>query len=110
MWDLETDQRQMVLWASNAPPLSHTQSGHTVCTMYAGCTDSTSFLLAGGTDMRLRFWDFNMPTASYIAVPAANDVLTPNTLAYELVIYQIKNQSFRFMSYIKSLHFFADNV
>ncbi|RLU24739.1 hypothetical protein DMN91_002829 [Ooceraea biroi] len=83
MWDLETDQRQMVLWASSAPPLSHTQSGHTVCAMYAGSTDCSGFLLAGGTDMRLRFWDFNMPTASYIALPAANDVLTPNTLAYE---------------------------
>lgn len=97
MWDLETDQRQMVLWASSAPPLSHTQTGHTVCTMYAGSTDCSSFLLAGGTDMRLRFWDLNMPTASYIALPAANDVLTPNTLAYELVSDQIENRLFHFV-------------
>jgi hypothetical protein len=37
MWNLETDHRQMVLWASNAPPLSCTQTGHTtLCAMYAG--------------------------------------------------------------------------
>ncbi|KAG5332495.1 PI3R4 kinase, partial [Acromyrmex charruanus] len=84
MWNLETDQRQMVLWASNAPPLSRTQAGHTVCAMYAGCIDCSGFLLAGGTDMRLRFWDFDRPTASYVALPAANDVLTPNSLAYDL--------------------------
>ncbi|KYN01884.1 Phosphoinositide 3-kinase regulatory subunit 4 [Cyphomyrmex costatus] len=84
MWNLETDQRQMVLWASNAPPLSRTQAGHTVCAMHAGCIDSSGFLLAGGTDMRLRFWDFDRPTASYVALPAANDVLTPNSLAYDL--------------------------
>ncbi|XP_011693083.1 PREDICTED: phosphoinositide 3-kinase regulatory subunit 4-like, partial [Wasmannia auropunctata] len=84
MWNLETDQRQMVLWASNAPPLSRTQTGHTVCAMYAGCIDCSGFLLAGGTDMRLRFWDLNRPTASYVALPAANDVLTPNSLAYDL--------------------------
>ncbi|KYN31737.1 Phosphoinositide 3-kinase regulatory subunit 4 [Trachymyrmex septentrionalis] len=84
MWNLETDQRQMVLWASSAPPLSRTQAGHTVCAMYAGCIDCSGFLLAGGTDMRLRFWDFDRFTASYVALPAANDVLTPNSLAYDL--------------------------
>ncbi|KAL0133734.1 hypothetical protein PUN28_001003 [Cardiocondyla obscurior] len=84
MWNLETDHRQMVLWASNAPPLSRTQTGHTVCAMYAGCIDCSGFLLAGGTDMRLRFWDFNRPIASYVALPAANDILTPNSLAYDL--------------------------
>lgn len=84
MWNLETDHRQMVLWASNTPPLSRTSTGHSVCAMYAGCIDCSGFLLAGGTDMRLRFWDFNRPTASYVALPAANDVLTPNSLAYDL--------------------------
>ncbi|XP_050460541.1 phosphoinositide 3-kinase regulatory subunit 4 [Cataglyphis hispanica] len=84
MWNLETDHRQMVLWASSAPPLSRTQAGHSVCAMYAGCIDCSGFLLAGGTDMRLRFWDFNRPTTSYVALPAANDGLTPNSLAYDL--------------------------
>ncbi|OAD59023.1 Phosphoinositide 3-kinase regulatory subunit 4 [Eufriesea mexicana] len=83
MWNLETDFRQMVLWASSAPPLSHSQGGHSVCAMYSGCIDRSGFLLAGGTDMRLRFWDLNTPNESYVALPAANDVTPPNSLAYE---------------------------
>lgn len=86
MWNLETDFRQMVLWASSAPPLSRSQSGHSVCAMYAACIDHSGFLLAGGTDMRLRYWNLSTPTNSYVALPAANDVTPPNSLAYELVI------------------------
>ncbi|KOC68309.1 Phosphoinositide 3-kinase regulatory subunit 4 [Habropoda laboriosa] len=83
MWNLETDFRQTVLWASKAPPLSHSQGGHSVCAMYSGCIDRSGFLLAGGTDMRLRFWDLNTPNESHIALPAANDVTSPNSFAYE---------------------------
>lgn len=85
MWNLETDFRQMVLWASSAPPLSHSQGGHSVCAMYSGSIDNAGFLLAGGTDMRLRFWDLCTPNESHVALPAANDVTPPNSLAYELV-------------------------
>ncbi|XP_057339748.1 phosphoinositide 3-kinase regulatory subunit 4 isoform X1 [Microplitis mediator] len=83
MWNLETGFRQMVLWASSAPPLSHSQEGHSICGMYAGSTDRSGFLLAGGTDMRLRYWDLNTPNESYVALPAASDTITPNSLAYE---------------------------
>ncbi|KOX70771.1 Phosphoinositide 3-kinase regulatory subunit 4 [Melipona quadrifasciata] len=83
MWNLETDFRQMVLWASSAPPLSHSQGGHSVCAMYSGSIDNAGFLLAGGTDMRLRFWDLCTPSDSHVALPAANDVTPPNSLAYE---------------------------
>ncbi|XP_043266677.1 phosphoinositide 3-kinase regulatory subunit 4 isoform X2 [Venturia canescens] len=83
MWNLETAFRQTVLWASSAPPLSHSQEGHSVCAMHSGTIDRSGFLLAGGTDMRLRFWDLNTPTESYVTLPAASDVLVPNSLAYE---------------------------
>ncbi|XP_033341541.2 vacuolar protein sorting 15 [Megalopta genalis] len=83
MWNLETDFRQMVLWASSAPPLSHSQGGHSVCALYSGCIDRFGFLLAGGADMRLRFWDLNTPSESYVALPAANDATPPSSLAYE---------------------------
>ncbi|XP_044593942.1 phosphoinositide 3-kinase regulatory subunit 4 isoform X2 [Cotesia glomerata] len=83
MWNLETGFRQMVLWASSAPPLSHSQEGHSICGMHAGSTDRSGFLLAGGTDMRLRFWDLNTPNESYVALPAASDTIAPNSLAYE---------------------------
>ncbi|KAF3421311.1 hypothetical protein E2986_10341 [Frieseomelitta varia] len=85
MWNLETDFRQMVLWASSAPPLSHSQGGHSVCAMYSGSIDNAGFLLAGGTDMRLRFWDLCTPSDSHVALPAANDVTPPNSLAQRLI-------------------------
>lgn len=83
MWNLETAFRQTVFWASSAPPLSLSQEGHSVCAMHSGTVDRSGFLLAGGTDMRLRFWDLNAPTASYVTLPAANDVIAPNSLTYE---------------------------
>ncbi|XP_051157774.1 phosphoinositide 3-kinase regulatory subunit 4 isoform X2 [Leptopilina boulardi] len=83
MWNLETGFRQMVLWASSAPPLSHSPGGHNVCAMHSGSIDRSGFLLASGTDMRLRYWNLNNPSESYVALPAANDVIPPNSLAYE---------------------------
>ncbi|XP_011497042.1 PREDICTED: phosphoinositide 3-kinase regulatory subunit 4 [Ceratosolen solmsi marchali] len=83
MWNLETGFRQMVLWASSAPPLSHSQGGHSVCAMHSACIDRSGFLLASGTDMRLRFWNLQTPNESYVVLPAANDSLASNSLAYE---------------------------
>ncbi|XP_015117187.1 phosphoinositide 3-kinase regulatory subunit 4 [Diachasma alloeum] len=83
MWNLETGFRQIVLWASGAPPLSQSQEGHSVCSMHAGTVDRSGFLLAGGTDMKLRFWDLNTPNESHVALPAASDVITSNSLVYE---------------------------
>ncbi|XP_071440948.1 phosphoinositide 3-kinase regulatory subunit 4 [Hetaerina americana] len=74
LWDLETQSRRAVLWASPSPPLSQTQmSPHSVCTMAVGLVDRAPFLLAGGTDMRLRHWDLESPSSSCIAIPAASD-------------------------------------
>lgn len=84
MWNLETGFRQMVLWAANTPPLSSSQSGHSVCTMHSGTVDRAGFLLAGGTDMRLRYWNLSMPSESYVALPAASDTAPSlHTLTYE---------------------------
>ncbi|XP_063233284.1 phosphoinositide 3-kinase regulatory subunit 4 isoform X2 [Bacillus rossius redtenbacheri] len=74
VWNLETQFRQMVLWASGTPVLSYSQvSGQSVCGMYAGSCDRVPFLLAGGSDMRLRYWDLDAPGNSYLPVPAAGD-------------------------------------
>ncbi|GLH13555.1 Phosphoinositide 3-kinase regulatory subunit 4 [Gryllus bimaculatus] len=84
MWNLETQFRQSVLWASTAPPLSHTQvNAHSVCAMYGGSVDRSPFVFAGGSDMRIRFWDLYSPSESYFAVPAANDSLAPSSVAYK---------------------------
>lgn len=47
-----------------------------VCAMYAGCIDRNGFLLAGGSDQKLRFWDLDSPSSSYLAIPAPNDTST----------------------------------
>ncbi|XP_030749901.1 phosphoinositide 3-kinase regulatory subunit 4 [Sitophilus oryzae] len=86
MWNLETGSRQKVLWGSTTPPLSKLQHGtqqttHSVCAMLGGCIDRSPFLLSGGTDQRLRFWNLESPTESYLAIPAAIDA-PGTTLTY----------------------------
>ncbi|XP_066254532.1 phosphoinositide 3-kinase regulatory subunit 4 [Euwallacea similis] len=88
MWNLESGSRQKVLWGSTTPPLSklshaNQQTSHSVCAMYAsyGCIDRSPFLLSGGTDQRLRFWNLASPSESYLALPAAGDPLG-TTLSY----------------------------
>lgn len=46
---------------------------YSVCAMLGGCIDRSPFLLAGGSDQRLRFWDLESPSESYLAIPAARD-------------------------------------
>ena len=73
-WDLETGSRQKTLWASTAPPLSQTQaSAHSANGMYLARTDNNTFLLAAGSDMRVRYWDLSYPANSHIITGAATD-------------------------------------
>ncbi|KAF5307655.1 hypothetical protein FQR65_LT06710 [Abscondita terminalis] len=84
MWNLETGFRQVTLWGSNSPPFSKAHGNNqNICAMQAGCIDRSGFLLAGGTDQRIRFWDLESPTESYLAIPAPNDPLIGSTLSYE---------------------------
>ncbi|KAK0061121.1 phosphoinositide 3-kinase regulatory subunit 4 [Biomphalaria pfeifferi] len=69
MWDAETGQRQKTLWPSSSPALSYTKLNKTreddgICSIYVGSTDTKTFVLTGGTDMRLRFWDLSYPANS----------------------------------------------
>ncbi|KAJ8911373.1 hypothetical protein NQ315_014204 [Exocentrus adspersus] len=73
IWNIETGFRQSVLWGSTAPPLSKTGSTNSVCAMLSGYNDNVPFVLAGGTDQRLRFWNLENPAGSYLAIPAASD-------------------------------------
>lgn len=50
--------------------------------MQGGCIDRNGFLLAGGTDQRIRFWDLENPANSCLAVHAPNDSLASETLTY----------------------------
>ncbi|KAL3269438.1 hypothetical protein HHI36_008508 [Cryptolaemus montrouzieri] len=77
MWNLETGFRERVLWGSTTPPLSSSkrsqESSNAVSALQAGCIDRSPFLLTGGTDQRVRFWDLESSPESYLAVPAASD-------------------------------------
>ncbi|CAL1546383.1 unnamed protein product [Lymnaea stagnalis] len=69
MWDAETGQRQKTLWPSSTPPLTYTKQNKNkedegIGGVYVGSTDSKAFVLTGGTDLRLRFWDLNYPANS----------------------------------------------
>ncbi|KAK9511150.1 hypothetical protein O3M35_005765 [Rhynocoris fuscipes] len=75
LWGIESGSRQAVLWGSGAPPLSNAQlNGNSVCGMYSGVVDKSPFLLTGGTDHRIRYWDLDNLANSYLAIPAGGDV------------------------------------
>lgn len=58
-------------------------NSHSVCAMYASTTDRSPFILTGGTDMRLRYWDLDSPADSYLAIPAVNDSPSSTSVAYK---------------------------
>ncbi|XP_054259125.1 phosphoinositide 3-kinase regulatory subunit 4 isoform X2 [Macrosteles quadrilineatus] len=74
MWNMESGNRQVILWASPAPPLSTSQpSAHSVCGMFASNVDRSPFLLTGGSDQRVRYWDLESYDNSRLAIPAGSD-------------------------------------
>lgn len=54
--------------------------------MYAGCVDRTGFLLAGGSDQRVRFWNLDRPEESCLLIPAPNDSLSSQDIIYKFVL------------------------
>lgn len=46
-------------------------------------TDHGPELFTGGTDQRVRKWNLTSPSDSYIAIPAANDVMGHSLYCYE---------------------------
>ncbi|KAF6214508.1 hypothetical protein GE061_009251 [Apolygus lucorum] len=81
LWCIESGSRQTVLWGSGAPPLSNTQSNtHSICSLYSGIVDKSPFLLTGGTDHRIRYWDLDNLGNSYLAIPAGGD--TPGNINF----------------------------
>lgn len=59
------------------------QSPNSVCAMFAGTVDKSPFLITGGSDRRLRYWDLESHVNSHIVVPAAHDNLNPAHLVYK---------------------------
>ncbi|XP_050074643.1 phosphoinositide 3-kinase regulatory subunit 4 [Anopheles maculipalpis] len=83
VWNIETGHRQQAYWASSSPPLSNSNaSSHSVCALLPGVNEGNPFLLTGGTDQRLRYWDpVNIENCALV-VPSARDY-APLNVSYE---------------------------
>ncbi|XP_063709747.1 phosphoinositide 3-kinase regulatory subunit 4 [Culicoides brevitarsis] len=83
-WNIETQQRQTAFWASPAPALSNTTtSSHSVCAMLTGAVDKTPFLLTGGSDQRIRYWDFANSDNCAVVVPSPMDAINKSSITYD---------------------------
>ncbi|CAN8016185.1 unnamed protein product [Ixodes persulcatus] len=77
LWDMETEARLRTLWASSYPPLTECQATpHSIFSMYLSPVECGPFMLTGGSDMNIRFWDMNNPLSSYVVAGAAIDTHT----------------------------------
>uniref|UniRef100_A0A8C6GYU5 non-specific serine/threonine protein kinase n=1 Tax=Mus spicilegus TaxID=10103 RepID=A0A8C6GYU5_MUSSI len=84
MWDMETGDRRLTLWASSAPPLSELQpSPHSVHGIYCSPADGNPILLTAGSDMKIRFWDLVSPERSYVV---AGSTGSPSVSYYKKII------------------------
>ncbi|KAL3861428.1 hypothetical protein ACJMK2_007462 [Sinanodonta woodiana] len=83
LWDMETGSRRKTMWASSVPTFSKTKANmHAVHGMHLSVTDSNVFLLTGGSDMRIRFWDLSYPANSFIMAGAAGDSIHQTSVSY----------------------------
>ncbi|XP_070507478.1 phosphoinositide 3-kinase regulatory subunit 4 [Chironomus tepperi] len=82
-WNIETNSRQTALWASQAPPLSNTNSTtHSVCALLPGRSNGRGFLITAGTDQRIRYWDLQDASNCRLVVPAPKDY-SPSSISYD---------------------------
>jgi len=84
VWNIETGQRQTVLWASPVAALSSASPSDpaTTCGILSGVVDGSPFILTGSSDQRIRYWDIANPKNSSLKVPAANDNLADVAFNY----------------------------
>ncbi|XP_014273976.1 phosphoinositide 3-kinase regulatory subunit 4 [Halyomorpha halys] len=104
IWCIESASRQAVLWGSSTPPLSSVNvtgnNPQAVCSMYSGVVDKDAFLLTGGTDHRIRYWDLDNYANSYVAIPAGADVVGQTSYSYKCrlidgvkVVHEIRSKT-----------------
>ncbi|CAD7085003.1 unnamed protein product [Hermetia illucens] len=85
IWNVETGQRQQVLWASSPSPLSisNSNSSSATCALLTGVVDGTPFLLTGSSDQRIRYWDLAQPKNSRLVVPSNKESLADVSFTYD---------------------------
>ncbi|XP_072948041.1 phosphoinositide 3-kinase regulatory subunit 4 [Epargyreus clarus] len=77
-WCVESTQRTHALWpATNSPQPLHyaAPASHYISSAYCGTRDGARFLITGGSDQRLRYWDLQHPEDSYVVLQAPGDLL-----------------------------------
>ena len=66
-----------MLWPSSSPPLAATSSQPVntdfMSSLVSVQSNDTNVLLSAGTDMRIRFWDLQNPTSSFVVAAGANE-------------------------------------
>ncbi|XP_028172381.1 phosphoinositide 3-kinase regulatory subunit 4 isoform X2 [Ostrinia furnacalis] len=86
-WCLESTQRTHALWPCfNEPqPLHYTHAASQyIAAAYCGTREGNRFIVTGGSDQRLRYWDLSHPEDSYILLHGPFDPLkaNPNLVKY----------------------------
>lgn len=88
IWDWENQSRTLALWASPTPPLSSYQgSCHNSYGAFIGCRiggHNKPFILSGGSDLRLRYWDLFNPEQSALISGGAYDTIRNQDVTYDL--------------------------
>lgn len=88
IWDWENQSRTLALWASPTPPLSSFQgSCHNSYGAFIGCRvggHNKPFILSGGSDLRLRYWDLFNPEQSTLVSGGAYDAVKKQDVSYDL--------------------------
>ena len=80
---MESQFRQLVLWASSAPLLSASQSStQSISAMHSIHTHEANVLLTVGTDMRIRYWNLQNPEDSYIVSGSSNEKINSANVSY----------------------------
>lgn len=84
LWNMESQFRQLVLWASSSPPLSTNQSNsQSVTAMQSVHNHEMNVLITAGTDNRIRYWDLQNPDRSYIIAGAYNEKSSTSNVSYK---------------------------
>merc|ERR1712223_956660 len=84
LWNMESQFRQLVLWASSSPLLSTNQSNsQSVTAMQSVHNHEMNVLITAGPDNRIRYWDLQNPDRSYIIAGAYNEKSSTSNVSYK---------------------------
>ena len=81
---MESQFRQLVLWASSSPLLAtHQTNSQSVTAMESVHNHEMNVLITAGTDLRIRYWDLKNPDQSYIIAGAYNEKSNTSNVSYK---------------------------